>query len=109
MRRLRLAASLLSLTAMACAGPRAPAPGAGGLALAPTARVGSALREGAPQVRRLGRRGWVEATALVTASEVESPANARERALAEGLTLDQLKGDAPSDPDLPTPSSVSRR
>jgi hypothetical protein len=38
---------------------------------------------GAPSVRKLRRKGWVEVSAEVVASESESPAQARDRALAE--------------------------
>jgi hypothetical protein len=63
----------------ACASGDAAAPAPDAAQLAPAAGAGQL----APAVRKLHRKGWVEVTAEIVAPESESPAAARERALAE--------------------------
>ncbi len=76
---LSLALSLgLSLTVAGCGSPNvAPSPGE------PMVTRAGPSGQGAAQVRKLSKRGWVEASVEVVASENESPAEARGRAMAE--------------------------
>jgi hypothetical protein len=68
----------LALASLACASDDVPQVPEGPRLVKP-ATPGS----GAPSVRKLRRKGWVEVSAEVVASESESPAQARDRALAE--------------------------
>lgn len=48
----------------------------------PSAQITAGSGFGAPVVRKLARRGWVEVSAQVVASESEAPTDARDRALS---------------------------
>lgn len=81
------ASSLLALLAAIGAGlgcTRPPAPAAPARVVAEPARPQPASTVGltTPRVLKLKQPGWVEVSASVLASEIEAPAQARERALA---------------------------
>jgi len=73
-----LALALGLVLGLGCASEPAPEVAPAAAQLAQPAEPGSL----APAVRKLRRKGWVEVTTEVVASESESPAEARERALA---------------------------
>ena len=69
----------MALAGVGCGGAQGPATGAA----EPTqAEVQRGAELAVPQVRRLSKRGWVEAAAQVAAADSEAPAEARARALA---------------------------
>lgn len=70
--------ALALLTALACASDPVPEPAMGEAHLVQPAQPGQL----APSVRKLRRPGWVQVSAEVVASESESPAEARDRAMA---------------------------